>query len=270
MIIAEETLQLNPGVKTAVTVGKFDGLHRGHRLLIDRIVSEQANGLLPVVVSVEDRREKARLLSPEETAEMLSSFGVGAYLRLYLDPEIRNLSPSAFIRRYLVRMLHTSVIALGNDFSFGKGRAGNYLDLQKAGDSFGFTTAVFERITEENEVISSAAIREAIREGSVLKAAKMLGYPYCLRAGLSDELLRKEEQVFLPFPAGRVVPGPGKYRILMENQGISTETEAFVTEVSNGASPAVSGAWVRTEEIESLKRGSALELRFLDFLGSEK
>ena len=268
MIIAEDSLQLNPDVRTAVTVGKFDGLHRGHRLLIDRIVSEQANGLLPVVVSVEDRREKARLLSPEETAEMLSSFGVGAYLRMYLDPEIRDLSPSAFIRRFLVRMLHTSVIALGNDFTFGKGRAGNYRDLKKAGDSFGFTAVVFDRITEEGEVISSASIREAIREGSVLKASKMLGYPYGFSVGLSEELLRKEEQVFLPFPAGRVVPGPGRYRILLKDQERCTETEAVVTEAGSDASSAVSGAWVRAEDIEGEERGSALELRFLDFLGT--
>lgn len=224
MIIREGSLQLNPGIRSAVTVGKFDGLHKGHRLLIERIVAEKENGLLPVVVSVEERSDHARLLLPEETEEVLSGLGVEAHLRLFLDDEIRSMDPETFIETFLVRMLHTGFIALGEDFSFGRDRKGNAEVLKSAGKRFGFETEVFPRITEEGEVISSKEIRNGIMQGDVEKASGMLGRAYAIRGTvLSGKGFGRTlgfPTANLPFPAKKTVPRYGVYfaEVLMDQR----------------------------------------------------
>ena len=266
MITAEGVLKLDKTVKTAVTVGKFDGLHKGHRLLIDRIASKKPEGLLGVVVSIEERQEKAKLLLPEETGELLESLGIDAPLRLFLDPDVRDLGPEVFIKRYLAEMLHASFIALGNDFSFGKGRAGNAKTLEEAGERYGFETEVLRRISEDGEIISSAAIREAIREGNVRKAGNMLGYPYFISASMLRKN-RTDEDAFIraAFPKGRVVPCFGRYLAEISAAG-ETKNGSVLIGPGAGNTPEI---LIRREDLQAPVSGS-VRISFLDDLGSER
>ena len=180
MDVFENAISIPAGVRTSVAVGKFDGVHLGHRLLIDRVVQEKENGLLPVVVQVQDPAETAHLLTESETVSVLSELGVGALVRLPLNDRLKNKEASDFMRSVLSEMLHARLVVAGDDFTFGKGRKGTTETLMTEGKLHGFETVVFKRLSVDGKLVSSNRIREALREGKADAAEALLGYPYAL------------------------------------------------------------------------------------------
>ncbi|MBR5738877.1 MAG: hypothetical protein IKY02_02690, partial [Lachnospiraceae bacterium] len=91
-----QSIDLNYSIGSAVAVGKFDGLHLGHQLLLRRVASERANGLIPTVLAIEDPNRSEGILLPSETRSILKSFGISRYVRLPLTEDLRSLEPEAF------------------------------------------------------------------------------------------------------------------------------------------------------------------------------
>lgn len=173
----------------AVAIGNFDGVHRGHRVLIDaaRARAEVLGAPLGVVTFEPHPREvlmpdKAppRITALRTKARLLRSLGVEQLYALAFDEILRNKSPEAFIHDVLAGGLGVRQVVVGYDFRFGHKRAGDVATLQALGEAYQFEVSVVEPVTWKDHVCSSSRIREAVQQGDVALAADLLGHPFLL------------------------------------------------------------------------------------------
>ena len=174
---------------TAVTLGKFDGLHLGHQHLIQLAVSYQQQGLTAVMFSfilhpgnILTEKEFEQIYTEEEKLARLNHCGIDVLISYPFTEEIRTLEPEAFIKDILVDQLDAKVIIVGKDFRFGYQRKGDIALLEKYQMTYGYQLIACDKRMWENHVISSSSIRKAISEGDMESANAMLGHPYSIRA----------------------------------------------------------------------------------------
>ena len=176
---------------SAVTVGKFDGLHRGHGDVLRQLCDvAAADGLTPTVVTFDrnpletlnPERAPVALASAAQKIELFEEAGIGAVLMLPFTEELAHLSPELFVQRILLDTLHAKVVLAGRDFRFGERGAGDLDALRGFGEQFGFEVAVIEDFdVAESDAdgaprrVSSTWIRELMSEGRVREAAELLG-----------------------------------------------------------------------------------------------
>ena len=175
--------------KTVVTVGMFDGLHLGHRHLVDSLIAEaNAEGLSPLVVTFDNHPRQVlgsspafRLLSTyEERLSLLDSCGVPTVAIVHFDADTAALSACEFTRRYLCSRLNMQTLLLGYDNMFGS-RANNDFDLlPQLATEKGFSVRRDEVVMLNGIEISSTKIRNALATGDIKLANAMLGYRYGL------------------------------------------------------------------------------------------
>ena len=169
----------------SAAIGNFDGVHRGHQYVID-IAREKAAAIgapLGVMTFEPHPREyfapKAppfRLMNAEARAHRLDWLGVDKLYELSFNDTLSALSPEEFAARVIVEGLGLRHLVVGEDFHFGKGRAGNAADLAAFGRDMGFGVTVAPLMHDTGEEISSTAIRQALTEGRPRDAARMLGH----------------------------------------------------------------------------------------------
>jgi len=171
----------------AVTVGTFDGLHRGHIALIDALVgSARQQGRRAVVVSFDPhplqvlRPDSApRLLTTrDEKLELFAQIGPGAVALLAFDRRMADLAPEQFVRDILLSRLGAGHLVVGYDHGFGRDRSGDADTLRAIGAGAGFGVEVVEPVIEDGRPVSSSRIRQALADGDVCAAARGLGRAY--------------------------------------------------------------------------------------------
>ena len=176
-----EALELGP---TAVTVGKFDGIHRGHQALISALKSAASEHNLKTVLVTFDRHPDALLnpgnlkwplIGPQQKAALVAEAGLDALLTLTFDEVLAQQSAHDFVKETLVDGLQAKFVIVGEDFRFGAGGAGDVSLLQDLGQQFGFEVRVIPSATEAGLKVSTSAIRELLDLGNVSKAARFLG-----------------------------------------------------------------------------------------------
>lgn len=174
----------------AVAVGAFDGVHRGHRAVIDgaRAAADRLGAPLGVVsFDPHPRRwfqpEAApfRLMTPAQMARALAPLGVERLYLLPFDAEMAAMSDEAFARQVLAGGLGVRHAAVGFDFTYGKDRAGSPEALRRHGEGLGFTVDVTHRVDDADGLkLSSSAVREALKAGDMSRAAAILGRPFAI------------------------------------------------------------------------------------------
>lgn len=174
------------------TIGKFDGVHLGHQLILDQLKEKAEQFNLPsLVILLEPHPEEffagtdgncpARLTSIKEKMELLESFGIDFVFQLNFDKRTSELSADTYIESILVEGLGVSSFIVGNDFRFGHKRSGDFSLLQEKGREFGFEvieTAAYER---NGQRISSTYIREKLAESDFSLVELLLGRPYSMK-----------------------------------------------------------------------------------------
>ena len=161
---------------SVVTLGKFDGIHRGHRTLLHSILARKEQGK-PAVVVAFDTGSKM-ILSHMERRTLLEQMGVDLLLECPLTQWIRRMSPEEFVKEILLDRLHASYVAVGEDYRFGYERAGTAAMLLEMGKRYGFETVILPKEMEGNRKVSSTYIREALAAGDMEKAGHLLGIPF--------------------------------------------------------------------------------------------
>lgn len=171
------------------TIGNFDGVHRGHQQVIARLrrVSEEL-GLPATVISFEPLpreffgREKSppRLTRFREKFVQLAKQGVDRFLCMRFSQRLATQDPEEFIQQILVDGLDVKYLVVGDDFRFGKDRAGDFKMLKVAGEKHGFEVVDTQTVTDETTRISSTRIREALTAGDMAQAAELLGRSYTM------------------------------------------------------------------------------------------
>ncbi len=170
--------------KTAISLGKFDGFHRGHELLMRRLREQKRQGYRTVIFTFDippqkgiSRVEAKVLTTNEEKRHLFERAGVDYVVECPFTPKIMCMEPEAFIEK-IVRQLHVGYIVAGKDFHFGHKRSGDYRTLQACADRYGYRVVIENKIKEDARDISSTYIREQIEQGNIKKANHMLGYHY--------------------------------------------------------------------------------------------
>jgi riboflavin kinase/FMN adenylyltransferase len=173
--------------ESVVTIGEFDGVHRGHQRIIARAAQVGRERNLPVVVITFDPHpdEVIRpgshppfLSSARRRAELLAGLGADAVCVLPFTLEFSRLDPDEFVRAVLVERFHAAVVVEGEDFRFGHKAAGDVQLLAKLGEKYEFTTEGMPLLDADGATISSTSIRQMLAAGDVAAAAQALGRPH--------------------------------------------------------------------------------------------
>ena len=176
----------------ALTIGNFDGVHRGHQAMLALLRSEaQHRGLPATVLTFEPHPRDyfaelagkpemapARIATLRDKLSELERCGVDQVVILPFDAQLASLSPQDFIQQVIVDGLHARYVLVGDDFRFGAKRAGDYAMLDAAGDAHGFDVARMMSYEVHGLRVSSSVVREALTAGDMARVATLLGRPY--------------------------------------------------------------------------------------------
>ncbi|WP_307220419.1 bifunctional riboflavin kinase/FAD synthetase [Microbacterium sp. SORGH_AS_0888] len=248
---------------SVVAIGKFDGVHAGHRAIIERAQVDAADRGARVVAVTFDRNPLA-LLRPEicppsligvtQQIRLLAETGVDAVLILTFDEALAQLSPRAFVARVL-QPLGTRAVLVGGDFRFGVGGVGTPETLRELGEEFGFRVDVIDdvRAVDEGRRVSSTWIRELLAAGDVERAARLLGRAPSVWGEVVHGLKRGRE---LGFPTANLsadlegfVPADGVYAgwLVDEESGLRPGVR-YPAAISVGTNPTFGDVPVRQVE----------------------
>ncbi len=233
---------------SVVTIGKFDGFHRGHRELL-RVLSEigEREGLRKAVFSFSEspkaffsQKRQDCLHTAAEKRAAARELGVEYLIECPFTEEIRTISADDFLQKILIGAMGMKQLVVGPDCSFGRGREGNAAFLQAHAAEFGYTVTVVSKLAYLEQPISSSRIRDCLSEGDVSAAAEMLGSPYCLEG----PVLRGKQlgrTIGIPtanqaIPEGKYIPKSGVYASCVIIDG---ERRCGVTNI--GIKPTVAG-----------------------------
>src|SRR5574343_772865 len=178
----------------SLTIGNFDGVHRGHQAMLALLTNEARHRGVPATVLTFEPHPRdffARLhgkpeLAPARIATLrdklaeLERCGIDQVVVLRFDEALAGLSPQDFIDRVLVQGLHARYVLVGDDFRFGARRAGDYAFLDRAGAAAGFDVARMLSYEVHGLRVSSSAVREALAAGDMARVAALLGRPYAI------------------------------------------------------------------------------------------
>ncbi|NLH48882.1 MAG: bifunctional riboflavin kinase/FAD synthetase [Myxococcales bacterium] len=195
--------ELAPGAlgPTLLTIGNFDGVHRGHQYILAQLRAAADKQHLPAV-ALTFEPHPIKVLYPQKNLEMIMPFaerarlfdryGIDVLLTVRFTPELAQTPADEWVRAVLVELLTVKMLYIGYDFSFGRGRDGDALHLKRLGQKYGFLVHQLPPEEEDGKPISSSRIRRLVAAGEVQKVEKLLGRPFHLR--------------------GEIVPGDGRGR----------------------------------------------------------
>ncbi|MGB3911693.1 MAG: bifunctional riboflavin kinase/FAD synthetase [Pseudolysinimonas sp.] len=264
---------------SAVTIGKFDGVHLGHRSVLAQLRSLATDsGLQPVVVTFD--RHPFALLRPDDCpdalvsnaqrAELLADSEVVAALVLEFNRELSELPPLAFAERILHDALDTRLVLVGSDFRYGYRGEGRIEALREHGQMFGFEVALLDDVRIGGTRVSSTQIRQHLSAGDVRSAATLLGrYPRVRSTVIPGDAIGRE----IGFPTANLdpaiegfLPADGVYAAWAWIDGVR-----YGAAVSIGNNPTFDGIPARRTEAHLLDAsvdayGKAIELDFVEYI----
>lgn len=266
---------------SAVTIGKFDGVHAGHRAVIAALQQLAATDGLTTTVLTFDRHPlsvvkpaecPAPLVSNSQKLERLATTGLDAVLVVEFDRAFSELSPEDFVRGILVDTLHARVVLVGRDFRFGAKGSGTVAELTRLGRELGFAVVVMDDVAREGERrVSSTWVRELLDEGRVGEAAELLGAMPTIRSTVVHGLQRGRE---LGYPTANLspaiegfIPADGVYAAWLTVDG-----QRYPAAVSIGNNPTFDGVPEKQVEAHAIDENGldlydkAAEIAFVEFI----
>jgi len=216
-----------PSDTSVVSLGTFDGVHRGHQVILGELKARaeraRAHATMitfephPQLVLQDSGRPQQEVLTTiEEKIEILDDLGLDRLVIAHFSPTFASMGPERFVIDLLIAKLRMREIIIGHDHAFGKGRSGNLALLQKLGAEFGFVVDSLPPLKVGEEIISSTRIRHALQEGNLEVAGQMLGRPYSINGlvvhgagrgtGLGYPTINLR-----PYSQYKLVPRPGIY-----------------------------------------------------------
>lgn len=270
-----------PDRPTALTVGGFDGVHRGHQQVIERVVkAARTSGRRTAALTffplpkqvVRGRLPHYYLATPDERARLLHQHGMELVITMPFDEDVRHIRAADFVDR-LVSYLQVKEIWVGPDFALGYQREGNLHYLRAQGKEKGFVVRAADHFLADDVVVSSTVIRQALSEGRVLDAGRYLGRPFHLPGTVVKGDGRGSQ---LGFPTANLqvwdehaVPARGVYAAIASFDEVS-----YPAAVNIGNRPTIGAGDILRIEAHLLDfagdlYGKALALDFIDRLRDE-
>jgi riboflavin kinase/FMN adenylyltransferase len=267
--------------RSVVTIGNFDGIHRGHQEILRKVKQEaRERGQLAAVLTLFPHPLK--MLRPAEAPSLLMTIdqrlaafdaaGIDAALVLPFNLELSKMRPEDFARRYLVETMRASKVLVGENFRFGHRQEGTVQSLEAYGREWGFEVESVKALTVDGTVASSTAVREALRGGRIADALRLLGRPFSL-AGEIQTGTGQGRKLVVP-----TLNLKTEQEMLPQNGVYATETAVNGTvyrSVTNvGVRPTFDGSAVTVEthlfDFNEDLTGGKMEIRFLERLRDER
>jgi len=171
--------------ETAVAIGKFDGVHIGHRRLLEEIIARKDKGLAACVFTFDPapavlfgQSDGKELTTKDEKRELLERIGVDILIEFPLDFTSAAMPPQVFAEEILAKQMNAGFIAAGTDLTFGAGGSGNAGMLSDMGRNLGFGVKTIEKVRIDGLEVSSSLIRNCVENGDMVLAERLLGIPY--------------------------------------------------------------------------------------------
>jgi riboflavin kinase/FMN adenylyltransferase len=277
MVVTHGSLQRARG-RCALTIGNFDGVHRGHRALIDRVVAKAREAKLSACVLTFEPHPReffagdaapARLTRLRDKLELMAQAGVEHVHVARFDARFAALQAERFIEDVLLRGLGMRWLLVGRDFRFGARRAGDFATLEAAAARHGFVLEAMPEVQFDGKRVSSSAVRAALKAGDLRGAERLLGHPYTIsgRVAHGAKLGRG-----LGFPTANIVlrrppPVAGIFVVEVDHFGHGV--------ASVGRRPTVNPVSIPLLEVHLFDRdedlyGEHLRVRFLEKLRDEE
>lgn len=214
MEIISDTTQFNLKMDTAAAIGKFDGIHIGHRRLLEEILSRRESGLAACVFTFEPSpavffgvSDGKELTTREEKRLLFGRMGVDILIEFPLNADTAATPPEAFARDILARQMNARFLAAGRDLSFGAKGAGNAALLQALSPALGFEVMTIDKVCLEGREISSTLVRSQVEKGSMESVGHMLGMPYMILGKITRGMRLGRT---LGFPTINILPQDNK------------------------------------------------------------
>lgn len=266
---------------SVLTIGNFDGVHKGHQRVIQRVLDVAVQKKLNSLVLVFEPTAKeffmgdkapARLLRWRDRYLAIKKMHCDALVQLAFNKKLSELSADDFVKKILVDAFNIKHLVVGDDFKYGHKRSGDFQHLVESGKKYGFTVENTQTLAQNSMRVSSTAIRAALAKGDMQLAQNLLGYPYHMTGRvIHGQKLGRE----LGFPTlniavkRQVSPLHGIYAVLVH--GIETEPVQAIASI--GTRPVVNGKhWLL--EVHLLDRsgdfyGHRVDVEFLQFMRPE-
>jgi riboflavin kinase/FMN adenylyltransferase len=269
------------GAGTVLTVGNFDGVHRGHQKILNEVLV-RARAVSAVAAAVTFDPHPLKVLRPAESPILISTLaqrlagieaaGLDAALVLLFNRELSQLSPEEFVHTILVEKLGVRGILVGDNFRFGHRQAGDVRLLAELGRKYRFDVEIVKPVVVRGEVVSSTAIRQAVQRGEVEVAGRLLGRPFALTGQIQRGEGRGAKVLFptLNLAAEQeLLPARGVY---------ATETlldgRCYRSATNVGVRPTFDGSGLTVEShlfgFSAQVTSGAMEVRFWKRLREEK
>lgn len=266
---------------TVLTIGAYDGVHRGHQVLLRQVIAraQETNHLSGLVTFYPHPRAVLHsskgvqyLTTPGEKAVLLEQLGLDIMVLLAFTPEMA-ATPAREFMRTLVDRLRMRELWTGEDFALGRHREGDVETLRQLGDEFGYMLHVIPTVRGDSEPISSSGIRDLLNKGAVAEAARLLGRYYSLSGEVVTGMARGRDLGFptanLAVRAERAIPGDGVYAVFALIGGTRCPAVANI-----GTRPTF-GEGMRVVEVHLIGErcdlyGQDLTIEFVKRLRSEK
>lgn len=242
MLVVSSISSLNIKNFTCLSIGTFDGVHKGHRFLIESALGAAKSSALDFILMTFWPHPKTtlnfcqseRLLSTrEERLAMLETLGTKKILEITFNQEFANQSPEDFAETWL-KPLNLKHLIIGYDFNFGKGRKGDLKELQKLGQKFNFTVEQSLPYKIKGQPVSSTEIRKRLCLGDVYGARELLGYFYSISGNVEHGFGRGTSMGIptanLVWNNGKIIPADGVYATIVNYNGKNYQA---VTNIGN-------------------------------------
>lgn len=264
-----------------VTIGNFDGVHKGHQKIIASVLKEAGTlGTKSMAITFEPHpmkvlrpeRDVKMLTPPEEKAHLLRHYGIDTVLFILFDRDFASMQAEDFIEELLVERLGAKMIIVGHGYAFGKGKRGTTDLLKKYGRKHGFKVKVVRNAELDSNVVSSSRIRSLLGWGRVCEAASYLGRPYMIEGTVIKGEGRGAKLLDTPTAnittPNELVPKEGVYAVRVDLEG-----KTFDGVCNIGTNPTFGNAEPSYEvHIFGLKRnlrGERLKIYFIERLREE-
>ncbi len=214
MEIIRNTTDFQLSSDTAVALGKFDGVHVGHRRLLEKILEQRGRGRKACVVTFDPApavlfgySDEKELSTAEEKRRLFAEMGVDILIEFPMNRDTAAIPPRTFLREYLCDRINARFIAAGEDVSFGCKGMGDAALLREKSGELEYELCIIEKVCVDGEEVSSTRIRRCVENGEMELAARLLGDPYTVYGEVArgSRIGRS-----IGFPTVNLVPGEGK------------------------------------------------------------
>lgn len=278
-VFINKDIKLNEG--TAVSLGNFDGLHIGHKLLINTMKEKaKLHNLISSVFTFTNHTTRTissnnfpnHIISNEKKIELIENLGINILYMMNFNEDVMNLSSEEFVKKYLVQQLNVKLIVVGFNYKFGFEAKGNTETLKLLGKKYGFEVIVLDPIYIEKDIISSTYIRNLIREGNIHKCNELLGRAYTIIGSVVNGKNRGRD---LGFPTANikllddyVIPKRGIYKTVTK---VGNDVFLSVTSVGTNPTFGKNETTIETYILDFNKNiyNEVIEVSFLDYLRDE-